>query len=121
VPRHVRELRRYLDSDLVPHHHGMALRVALGHDCQKPDPDPAGHHQSAAPCLRPGAGLGDRAMTRAGVQRIIRYAFKLAQSRPRKMRGASSGKLTDRTAILRLLRSNSLLTSCASGAEPKPS
>src|SRR5215813_12153920 len=35
VPRHVRELRRYLDSDLVPHHHGMALRVALGDDRQE--------------------------------------------------------------------------------------
>ena len=79
----------------------------------RPTRDPARHHQPAAARLRPGAGLGDRArelgrrifrrrrpraqglpievaqdvsvMTRPGVQRIIRYAFKLAQSRPRKL------------------------------------
>ena len=35
VPGHVLELGRDLGGDLVPHHHGMALRVALGHDRQQ--------------------------------------------------------------------------------------
>ncbi len=78
-----------------------------------PDPHPAGHHQPAAQRLRPGARLGDRArelrrricrrrrpraqglpeevatdvsmFTRAGVTRIMRFAFALARSRPRKL------------------------------------
>ena len=78
-----------------------------------PDPHPAGDHQSLARRHRAGARLGDRArelggrirgrrrpgapgmpietatdasiMTRAGVARIMRFAFKLAQSRPRKL------------------------------------
>ena len=32
VPGHVRELLRDLGGDLVPHHHGVALRVRLRHD-----------------------------------------------------------------------------------------
>ena len=35
VPGHVRELMADLPRDLVPHHHGMALRVGLGHHCQQ--------------------------------------------------------------------------------------
>ena len=31
VPRHVRKILGDLGGNLIPHHHGMALRVALGH------------------------------------------------------------------------------------------
>jgi hypothetical protein len=35
VPGHIRELGRDLQRDLVPHHHGVALGVALGDDGQQ--------------------------------------------------------------------------------------
>ena len=78
-----------------------------------PDPDPAGHHEPAPPRHRPEldwvivrensegeySGVGGRAHRglpeevahgrirhdAVGVHRIIRFAFKLAQSRPRKL------------------------------------
>jgi isocitrate/isopropylmalate dehydrogenase len=87
----------------IPDHitHGACAWPSVRRSISTPTyarPDPARHHQPAAPCLRPGAGLGDRArelggrvfrcrrryaqgpadraqdvsvMTRAGVQRIV--------------------------------------------------
>ena len=32
IPGHIWEIVSHFGGDLIPHHHGMTLRVALGHD-----------------------------------------------------------------------------------------